>query len=360
MRTACTTTAAVLISFAGFVGTGAPASAATPVETLYAELAKLPPEERNKKILEGVAKESGLVTSPNFKGSVGKRHTDFFRKRYPNIKLETLDMPTEAVTERVLAEETADRHLTDVLGVTVPDMNVLLRKDMVARYPTPATASILPRYKNFLDPENRWTPWYWSEHGVSYNSALMKAADAPKSYEDLCDARFKGQVSYEPGETKWLIGMYLFFGEEKFKNWLGCIAKNEPVIMKGHTLRMELMLNGDHMIQGDNFLYTGAAANAKNPKKAPFAIVNTAPVTVFAGVSAINTNTTRPYGSALWTDWQLTEESQKVIYDEFRGPLAMKHPFITDDTELFIYGLVPEEVNAKANEIWKQTIGAKR
>lgn len=335
-------------------------AAASAVESLYADLAGLPAEARAKRLVEGAAKEGPIVVAPNFRGKVGQRHLDLFKKRYPVVKLEALDMNTEAATERFIAEETAGRHLTDVLGVTTPDMNIILRRDLAARYPTPATAAVLPRYKGFLDAANRWLPWYWSEHGISYNPALLKEADAPKTYDDLCDPKFRGQVSYEPGETKWLIGMMLFYGEEKFKAWMDCVGRNEPVVMKGHTLRMALMFNGDHMIQGDNFLYSGVAENRRNPKKAPFAIVETAPVTVFAGVAVINTNTARPHASALWTDWQLSEECQQFVYEEFRGPLAIKHPFLGDSTELFIYGVVPEEANAKANAYWKQFMGVKR
>lgn len=336
------------------------AAAASAVESLYADLAKLSPEERHKKILEGVAKEDSLVTIPAFRGRVGNGHIALFKKRYPAIKLETSDMNTEAAMERFITEEAAGRHLTDAVGVTTPDMNIMLRKELAARFPTPAAAAILPRYQSFKDPENRWTPWYWSEHGISYNPTIVKAQDAPKSYEDLCNPRFKGQVSYEPGETKWLVGMYLYFGEEKFKDWLTCIAKNDPVVMKGHDLRVTLMFAGDHTIQGDNFLYAAMAANTKNPKKAPFAIVYEAPIMARAGVTAISTNTPHPYGAALWTDWHLTQESQQYIHDEFRGPLAMKHPFLKDDTELFVFGVVAEEVNQKVNDYWRDIIGRKR
>ena len=153
------------------LATGGEARAATAVETLYADLAKLPAEERMKKIVEGAMKEGQVTAAPAFRGKVGDGHVSLFKKRYPTLKVETTDMNTEAVVERYIAEETAGRHLMDAIGVTTADINIVLRKDLAARYPTPATAAVLPRYKNFLDAENRWLPWYWSEHGISYNAA---------------------------------------------------------------------------------------------------------------------------------------------------------------------------------------------
>jgi ABC-type Fe3+ transport system substrate-binding protein len=344
------------------LATGGNARAATAVETLYADLAKLPAEERMKKIVEGAAKEGQVTAAPAFRGKVGDGHVSLFKKRYSNLKVETTDMNTEAVVERYIAEETAGRHLMDAIGVTTADINIVLRKDLAARYPTPATAAVLARYKNFLDAENRWVPWYWSEHGISYNANALTKDQAPKSYEDFCAEKFRGNVSYEPGETKWLVGMYLYFGEEKFNKWLDCVGKNQPVVMKGHDLRITLMFSGDHLVQGDNFLYAGYSASMKNPKKAPFGMVLTeqAPVMARAGVTSINPNTPHPYAAALWTDWHLTDESQKYIHAEYRGPLAITHPFLGDETPLFVFGVVPEEVNAKVNAAWKQYIGSKR
>ena len=93
------------------------------------------------------------------------------------------------------------------------------------------------------------------------------------------------------------------------------------------------MLAGDHMVQGDNYLYHGIAMQKKNPS-APYAIVYSAPVMGFAGVAVINKNTPHPYAAALWTDWTLTEESQKFVAEQLRGPIALKHPYLPDSVKI--------------------------
>ena len=344
----------------GMSTTTQPAHAATSAETLFSKLAALPEAERMKQLIAGAKKEGQVVIVPSYRGKLMVTHTKLFMKRYPWLKVDFADMNTEAAAERLIAEETAGRHITDTIGVTIPDMVHLLKRNLAANYPTPATKTILPRYKKFIDQKNRWTPWYWSEHGISYNTKIIKEADAPKTYQDLCNPKYKGQVSFDPGEPKWLIGMYLLFGEEKFKEWLQCIGKNDPVIQRGHTLRMTLMLAGDHAIQGDNFLYRGVLARAKNPKKAPFQAVWTAPILARAGVNVINPHATHPNGAALWTDWLLSDQSQKFVHSIFRGPLAIKHPYIKDETELFVYGLVPFEVTQKVSDYWVRYVGKNR
>ena len=135
---------------------------------------------------------------------------------------------------------------------------------------------------------------------------------ARPSWNDLCNPFFKGSVSFDPAEDRYLAGLYAMLGEEETEKLLKCIGDNDPIIQRGHTQRIELMLAGDHMLQGDNYLYHGIAMQRKNPK-APYAIVYSAPAVGFAGVATINKNTQHPYAAALWTDWTLTEESQKYV-----------------------------------------------
>ena len=54
-----------------------------------------------------------------------------------------------------------------------------MRRNFVARYPTPAIKAIYPQFAQSNDPEHRWVTFYWSEHGISYNTKLVPAAKAP-------------------------------------------------------------------------------------------------------------------------------------------------------------------------------------
>jgi ABC-type Fe3+ transport system substrate-binding protein len=161
----------------------------------------------------------------------------------------------------------------------------------------------------------------------------------------LCNPFFKGSVSFDPAEDRYLAGLYAMLGEEGTEKLLKCIGDNDPIIQRGHTQRIELMLAGDHVVQGDNYLYHGIAMQKKNPS-APYAIVYSAPVMGFAGVAVINKNTPRPYAAALWTDWTLTEESQK-------------HPYLPDSVKIVAYNDAPPDVGKRLLDTWNKYV-AKR
>jgi iron(III) transport system substrate-binding protein len=326
------------------------------VEQLYGSLAKLPAEQRTKQLEEGARKEAKLNFVHTWRGKIARDHVGLFEKRYPFVKVEMGDIGSQDAAERFIAEETAGRHLTDILTLGVPDMAVILKQNLVAKYPTPATKKILKQYQGFIEPENRWTPWYWAEHGISYNTDLIKPDKAPRTWFDLCKPEFKGQVSFDPAETRFLAGLYVMMGEGKVKEWLKCMGQNQPIIQQGHTQRMELMLTGDHALQGDNYFYTGVEAKRKDPT-APFAMVLTAPVLSFAGAMVINKNTQHPYASALFVDWTLSEDSQNLINSILRGPLTIKHPYLPDNVKLVTYNIVSDDVTKRLHEAWNQSIG---
>ena len=325
-------------------------------DQLYGSLAKLPADQRAKRIEEGARKEGSLNFVHTWRGKIARDHVKLFEKRYPFVKVEMGDLGSQDAADRFIAEETAGRHLTDILTLGVPDMAVILKQNLVAKFPTPATKKILKQYQGFIDPENRWIPWYWAEHGISYNTNLIKPDKAPKIWFDLCKPEFKGQISFDPPETRFMAGLYVMMGEEKTKEWLKCIGQNQPIIQQGHTQRMELMLTGDHALQGDNYFYTGVEAKKKDPK-APFAMVLTAPILSFAGAMVINKNTQHPYASALFVDWTLSEDSQNLINEILRGPLTIKHPYLPDSVKLVTYNIVSDEITKRLHEAWNQSVG---
>jgi iron(III) transport system substrate-binding protein len=322
------------------------------VEKIYAELAALPNPERSKRIEQGARQEGKLVLIHTLRGPLGAGHVELFHRRYPFLALDVAgEVGSQDAAERLLAEETAGRHLTDAIVTAVMDLHELIRRDQVARYPTPAVEAILPRYRAFIDPHNRWIPWFWSEHGISYNTRLVPPEQAPKRWSDLCNPFFRGSVSFDPAENRFLSGLNAMLGEAATLRLLACIGGNDPIIQRGHTQRMELMLAGDHMVQGDNYLYHGVTMQRKNPA-APYAIVYSAPILATNDVAAINRNAPNPYAAALFADWTLSAESQGYLAGQLRGPVGLRHPYLPDNVELIDNVDPPQDVMDRLLGAW--------
>lgn len=318
-------------------------------EKIYADLAKLDPAERQKKIEEGAKAEGELSLIHTWRGELSRDHLKLFQKRYPFLKVELIDIGSQDAADRLLAEETAGRHLTDAINMSLGDSSGV--RQLFAHYPTPATKAILPQYNGFLDPDNRWVPFYWSEHGISYNSNMLTPEQAPKSWEDLCKPEYKGQISFDPPEVRFLLGMYAILGPDKIENWMKCIGENDPIIQRGHTQRVQLMVAGDHAIQGDNYLYQGLLMKKENPST-PFQPVWSAPVQATAGVMIINKNAPHPYAAALWCDWVLSDESQRYTAERYRGPVTIPHPYMPADAKIVISDSSDPALGKRLLDMW--------
>ncbi len=342
------------------LGLAAPAGAQnlTANEKLYAELAKLPAKERQARLVAGAKKEGRIEMIHSLRRKLGRDHIKGFTKMYPFITVKNSDMGSQDAAERLVAEETAGRHLTDAVSIGVPDATILIEQDRIARYPTPAIKKVFARYKGFIDPKNRWVPYYWSEYGMSHNTNLVSAADAPKQWTDLCNPKYKGKFSFDPPTTRFLVGLYVMMGEEKAKEWIRCIGKNKPIIQRGHTARLKLMLRGDHWIQGGNYFYRGSKMAKKNPK-VPFRAIYSAPVLGYAGAIVINKNAPHPHAAALWADYTLTKASQNVLRKAWRGTVAMKHAYFPEDAKLVTYNYLDSKVVNRMHEAWGKHVGRK-
>ena len=354
--------AALLTVVASIDPAGAQALSAN--EKLYADLAKMAPQDRQKALEAGAAKENKL-NFINHAGGRGKNIVQTFSKQY-SISENNIDGPNVSApdaAERLWVEEAAGRHLTDLIITASPlDFGRHFEKNLIARYPTPANDRILARYKIFTDPQNRWVIYNMEEHGISYNTNLVKPEDAPKAWTDLCNPKYKGKVSYDPAEPIFLAALWTMLGEDKTRDLLDCIGKNQPLIQKGHSDRLLLMFAGDHWVQGDNFLYRGdlerkQAAAKGDSQAAPFKAVYEAPVLASALASIINTNTPNPHTTALMADWLLSETIQKSLIGENRGVATLPHPFVPESAQLIAIQMPPNDAMERLHGYWVKSIG---
>src|SRR5215467_5391460 len=124
------------------------ATAQTSPEQIYAELAKVPAGERQKRLEEGARREGKLILVHTMRGNLSVDHVALFKKRFPFLTVELEgDIGSQDAAERLYAEETAGRHLTDVINIALPDITPLIARNMVARYPTPMVSALLPPYR---------------------------------------------------------------------------------------------------------------------------------------------------------------------------------------------------------------------
>ena len=109
-------------------------------EEVWRALEKLPTVEREKKLVEGAKKEGEMVWYTNSGIENATRYIQAFKKRYPFINANFWRSKTRQVTQRIVSEANAGRHLVDVIKPSTDLLPILLDKNLIGRYDTPLRA----------------------------------------------------------------------------------------------------------------------------------------------------------------------------------------------------------------------------
>ena len=155
---------------------------------------------------------AALLTAEN----VAKR----FEQAYPGIKVEVHRSGSERILQRLMQEAGAGIKTCDVFNSSDAGHYVLLKKKgMLAKY-MPAGADRFP--DGFRDPEEIVFGWRAFPIVMSYNSKLLPSDQAPKTWKDLLDPKWKGKlVTAHPGYSgsiaTYVLALVNLYGWDYFK-----------------------------------------------------------------------------------------------------------------------------------------------
>ncbi|MGZ9174534.1 MAG: hypothetical protein ACXW52_23335, partial [Candidatus Binatia bacterium] len=134
LKIAAVATAMLASYFAG------PAANAQTSEELWKSLEKLPAAEREKKLIEGAKREGDMVWYTNSGIENATRYIQSFKKKYPFINANFWRSKTRQVTQRIVAEANAGKHLVDVIKPSTDLLPILLERNLIGKYDTPLRA----------------------------------------------------------------------------------------------------------------------------------------------------------------------------------------------------------------------------
>jgi iron(III) transport system substrate-binding protein len=206
------------------------------------EIALYEGADRDQRLVEA-AKEEGtlnLYTSMSLEDM--DKITAEFEKKY-GIKVVTWRAGSEKVVQRAITEAQAGRHDFDVVETNGPELEVLHREKLLQEVKSPYLSNLIPEA---IMPHKEWVATRLNIFVQAYNTDKIKKEDLPKTWEDLLDPKYKGQLAVEAEDYDWFAGVIKELGEEKgtqlFKD---IVATNGLSLRKGHTLLTKLVASGE-------------------------------------------------------------------------------------------------------------------
>ena len=263
--------------------------------------------DREQRLLAGAKKEGELVMYTSAQaddiGAVAKA----FEQKY-GVKVTMWRAGSEKVMQRAITEARGGRYAVDVVETNGPELEALSREKILQAVKSPHHADLIPAA---MRPHGEWVGTRLNVFALAYNTKQVKKDELPKSYAELANPRWKGRLGIEADDQDWLAGVLSQMGEEKGTQVFRDIVKTNGIsVRRGHTLLTQLVVSGEVPLALT--VYNYKAEQLKN-QGAPidWFVIGKAPAR--ANGVALAKRAPHPHAAALWYDFEIGEEGQRIL-----------------------------------------------
>ena len=286
------------------------------------DLASYNKPDRETVLFEGTKKEGKLLWYTSLTGGPNQEVPKAFETKYPGVKVDVYRGSSEDIVARVLQEAQAKRFLVDSIETTFPVLKVMLDYKLLAPY----FSSYLARYPAETKETADKNLVYWATDresyiGLAYNTNVIPASAAPKSFDDLLKAELKGKIGFATSDTgNRVIGAML---ATKGAPYLAKLKSQEITLhaVSGRAI-LDMVISGELGASPTVFLSHSRVSISKG---APIKWVALDVVPTNAGGVAVPANAPHPHGALLFADYLLSPEGQKLL-GKFGLDSAMNRP----------------------------------
>ncbi|MGE0226522.1 MAG: ABC transporter substrate-binding protein [Acetobacteraceae bacterium] len=223
-----------------------------------------------------------------------------FMTAFPNIKVTYLRLQTGALYAKLMAERQAKVYQPDVLTLT--DMTFVLdfqKRGGWMNYVSPELGAFKAEHRS--TPEGNWIWCGVIVAGIAYNPNLVSPQEAPKSWKDVLDPKWKGSINVKVSNSglqhlTWYV-LKQALGDNYFKE----LAEQQPRAFDSYVQQFDRTVNGQdkiiHTAQYSGYLQFKA-------KGAPIAYVSpTEGSSAAPTITGVVDQAPHPEAAKLFMDW---------------------------------------------------------
>jgi iron(III) transport system substrate-binding protein len=307
--------------------------------------------------LEAARKEGKVVWYTSLALPSAEKVAKLFEAAYPGISVEVHRTGSQRVLQRVMQEVQANIKNADVLHTSDAGHFVLLKeKKLLLKY-TPAGVEKFP--PGFKDKDGYHYGLRATVNVIAYNSKLIPPGEAPRTWKDLLDPKWKGKlVTAHPGYSgiiaTHVLALVNLYGWEYFRQ----LAQNRPMLVQSAVDPAGVVASGERPVGvngGDYTFYQskkqGNPIEIVYPREGVPLVISPTAITSFAP---------HPNAARLFTDFIFTREVQQVLADSeglYTGHPEVKYPADKPKLdELKLLHSDPEELEKRNEEIKKRFV----
>jgi iron(III) transport system substrate-binding protein len=292
----------------------APKTEMSKSEQILAEMMALPAKERLQKLIDGAKKEAALNYYAPDREDLTNLRIEFFKEIHPGViqKFQSPRVLPDIMIDRLLTEERAGKHQADVVWLQFHQVSALARDGLLARYVALEDAAL---------PDGLKVQGHWRSLGnrlfhIMYNTKLVPAKDAPKSWDELVDPKWHGKIVLDASSYNWFVGMLDYMGEDKGLEFMKKLARNGLQIQQRRSNVENMVSAGEVPVMVAN---SGTSTADRMSQGEPVAFVkDPKPPIAYGEGLAIMRNAPHPYAAALFIETVLSEPWQRKAAEKIK------------------------------------------
>lgn len=294
------------------------ASAVSAMGLLFAEPLKAaapPPAAVTPALIEAARKEGKVSFYSALELNTAERLARTFEAKYPGISVRVERSGAERIFQRIAQEQGSGINAVDVANSTDPSHYLEWKKsDWLQPYVPEDVARYFPAEQ--VDPDGTHaTSCAWMEV-IGYNTDLVKAADAPKSYADLLDAKWQGKiVKAHPGYSGAILTATFVLARDLGWPYLEQLAQQKVMQVQSAADPPKKILLGERAIMADGNDYNLVLLKDQGkPVEVVYAAEGSPLIIVPSGIFRGAPN---PNAAKLFQSFFFSAETQQMLVDVF-------------------------------------------
>ena len=307
--------------------------------------------------LEAAKKEGKVVWYTSLALPSAEKVAKLFETAYPGVKVEVHRTGSERILSRVMQELQAGIKNVDVVHTSDAGHFVLLKgKNLLLKY-TPAGVEGFPA--GFKDKDGYYYGLRATVSVIAYNTKAVPAAEAPQTWKDLLDPKWKGKmVTAHPGYSGVIATHVLALVNQHGWDYFKQLAQNRLMLVQSAVDPSGVVASGERAVAVDGGEYTFYQTKKKgNPIEIVYPKEG---VPLIVSPTAITSFSTHPNAAKLFTDFSFSREIQQVMADSeglYTGHPEVKYPADKPKlTDLKLLSVDPEELEKRNEEIKKRFV----
>jgi len=295
------------------------------VAVAFMTLTTVSAQETTPAMLAAAKKEGKVTWYTSVDVKVAEAVAKVFRAEYPDIEIEVERSGSERVFQRINQEYQSAIHNVDVVNSSDASHFLFWKQQKWLAPHTPPDVKRFPA--QYKDPEGYYAPWRATLSVMGYNTKLVDPKDAPASYADLLDPKWKGKlIKSHPGYSGTaLTGTYAIvktLGWDYFEK----LSKQNVLQVQSTTATPKGIASGERAVMVDGNEYN---MFIEIDAKSPVAIIYPKEGTPFVtSPTAIFADAPHPNAARVLQNFLYTAKLQQMAVNE--GGTRSLHPDVKD------------------------------